>query len=292
MLTVTRFLAAHAIVMLMLSVGLRTSHAILREVADRWAVLVRALVLVWLVVPLLAAVLLLAIKPGHNEAVALIVMAICPGVPLVLRKAKRQYGDEKTSLLVLLATAVTALVMVPLWAAVLSRLTPLELTFTLSNVAAVLLPTVVAPYVIGRIIVVLWPRAATTLAKIAHALFIASVVVVIAVVLAKMVPALSSLSFRAFVAAFLIPFIAAVLGYLVTPGSLDNRVSVSYAAALGNPALALSVIAHSYKAMHVLPIVLAFVLVRAIALIPFNLWFKHRHREDAVPIERMSYAHT
>jgi len=278
--TVARFVAAHALAMLMLSVGLRTRTSLVRDISDRWRVLARALLVVWIAVPLLAVAVVLTVRPPPVEAGTLVVLAICPGVPMVMRKAKTKYGDERTSLLVLISTALAALVMVPMWAAVLTRVTPLELSFRLRDVAAVLLPTVFVPYAIGRIIVDVSPRVAAKLAKIAQALFVAGVVVVLAVVVAKMVPALRDLGVRAFVAAFLIPFGAAVLGYVVTPGSLDDRVSVTYASALGNPALALGVLGHSYKDLQVLPLVFAFVLVRAIALIPFNLWFKHRHRED------------
>lgn len=278
--TVAHFLAAHALAMLMLSVGLRTPTALIRDIPNRWRVLAFALLVVWIAVPVLAVALVLTVRPLPTEQGTLVVLAVCPGAPMIVSKMRTKYGHGRTSLLVLIAAALTALFMLPLWAAVLKRLTPLDLKFGPRDVAAVLLPLVFVPYALGRVIIRLWPRVAAWLAKITTALFYLGLVVVAVVVLVKMGPALRSLGFRAFVAALLIPIGATVLGYIATPGSLDERVSVAYAAALGNPVLALGVLAHSYKGFDAVPLVLAFVVVRVVALIPFNLWFKHRHRED------------
>src|SRR5262245_59263071 len=147
-MTIAHFIATYALAMLMLSVGLRTDHPVLFELKARWKVIVRALLVVWLGVPALALLVLYLLKPSQVEAAALIVMAVSPGVPLVLRQSGKAHGDAKTSLLVLIATAITALIMVPIWAAAITHFTRLDLEISLRSVASVLLPTVIIPYVI------------------------------------------------------------------------------------------------------------------------------------------------
>lgn len=279
--TILNLLARHAVALLMLSIGLRTPSAIVRDLASRRAVLARALLVVWLAVPLLALAAIYLIRPPPMSAAALMVMAICPGVPLVVGRARRARGDPKTSLLVLVATAITALVMVPLWLAVLSRMSPLDIPYGLSDAAAVLLPSVLAPFVVGRIIVVLWPRGAAQLAKVAQALFVLGFGILVVTVLARMMPALRTLGLRDFLAAFLIPFGAAAIGYVAGAHERDDRISLAYAAALGNPALAVSVAAHSSAGHEAVPVMLAFLLVRGLALFPFTLWFKQKELSSA-----------
>jgi BASS family bile acid:Na+ symporter len=273
---IARFLAAHAVALLMLAVGLRTPSAIVADIAGRWSTLMRALAVVWIAVPLLALLVVYALQPPPTAAGTLIVMAICPGVPLVLGKSKRSRGDATLSLLVLIATAITALVLVPLWAAVLTHVSSFELTFGMRDAAAVLVPNVVLPFAVGRVIREAAPRIARPAQVIAELLFFAGIAILVVVALVRSGSAIRLLTVRDVAAAALISIGAGALGYIVAPSSHPARVSLTYAAALGNPALALSVMMLSYRHVKVVPFVLAFVLVRAVALLPFSLLFRRQ----------------
>jgi bile acid:Na+ symporter, BASS family len=273
---IARFLAVHAIALLMLAVGLRTPSAIVADIAGRWSTLMRALAVVWIAVPLLALLVVYALQPPPIAAGTLIVTAICPGVPLVLGKSKRARGDATMSLLVLVATAITALVLVPLWAAVLTHVTSLQLTFGMRDAAAVLVPNVVLPFAVGRVIREAVPRVARTAEVIVQVLFFAGIAILVVFALARGGSALQLLTARDVAAAALISIGAGAIGYLVAPKVFAVRVSLTYAAALGNPALALSVMMLSYRHVNVVPFVLAFVLVRAVALLPFSLLFRRQ----------------
>ncbi len=273
---IARFLAVHAIALLMLAVGLRTPSAIVADIAGRWRTLMRALAVVWIAVPLLALLVVYALQPPPSAAATLIVMAICPGVPLVLGKSKRARGDATMSLLVLVATAITALVLVPLWAVVLTYVTSLELTFAMKDAAAVLVPNVVLPFAVGRVIREAVPRVAHAAEVIAQLLFFTGIAILVLFALARSGSALHMLTARDVAAAALISIGAGALGYVVAPNVPAARVSLTYAAALGNPALALSVMMLSYRHVKVVPLVLAFVLVRAVALLPFSLLFRRQ----------------
>ena len=78
--TITHFLATHFLAMLMLSVGLRTDRALFHELRARGPLLARALVIVWLIVPMLALTVLYALRPPQFVAITLMVMAICPAL--------------------------------------------------------------------------------------------------------------------------------------------------------------------------------------------------------------------
>jgi len=282
--------------MLMLSVGLRTDRALFHELRARGPLLARALVIVWLIVPMLALTVLYALRPPQFVAITLMVMAICPGVPLVLRKSQKAQGDPRMSLLLVIASALTAMFCVPLWATLLSRTTQVDISLAPLDVVKVVVPIVLAPYVVGRLINELSPRVARVLAKVADGLFIAGFVVIALALIIRRVPSFDALTLRGLVAAVIISLGAAALGYVSATATLANRISVGYGAALGNPALALAVMAHVSQ-VHDQPaaiaLVVAFVLVRVLALIPFSIWLKRRrHRDDGrtAPIH-LSHAH-
>lgn len=275
--TIGHFLAGHVIALFMLTVGLRRDHRVLRELTERWQHLARALAIVWIGVPLLALLVVHIAEPSPFDARVLMVLAICPGKPLALRHTKRAHGHHHLSLLVLISTALTAILLVPLWAIVLTHLTPHRLAFGPDDVAAILVPTVLAPNAVGWIINAVSPRLAATLARLVEVLFFVGLAIFVTTELLRGLPGLRDLALAEILAAVAISLGAALLGYVAAADPTDRRIAVAYAAALGNPALALAVIAHSD---HVLAISLVamFVVLRAAALVPFDLWLHLRHR--------------
>jgi BASS family bile acid:Na+ symporter len=274
---VGHFLAAHVIALFMLTVGLRTDRLVLRELTERWRDLLRALAIVWLGVPLLALAVVHVAAPSPFEAMVLVVLAICPGKPLALRHTKRAHGHHRMSLLVIISTALTAIVLVPGWAFLVSRFTPHQLAFGPDDVAAILVPTVLAPYAVGWGIHMLSARVARVLAQVVEVLFFVGLALFVATEVLRGLPGLWGLTLTEILAAVAISLGAAILGYVASTDPTDRRIAVAYAAALGNPALALGVLAHSEHAVAI-SLVAMFVVLRALALVPFDLWLHLRHR--------------
>lgn len=271
-------LATHAIALFMLSVGLRTDRAVIvAMLRERRGLVLRALLAVWLAVPLLSLAILYVLRPPPLSAATLMVMAICPGVPLLLHKTDRAHGDRDTALIVLITALATAIVLTPLWAVVLKQFTPLDLHVRMRDVVVVIVPSVIAPYVLGRIIAAISPRVASPLASIANALFVAGLVVIAIVLVAKTGLGLREISPSGAVACILIGFGAAAIGYFATRSGFARQTSIAYAAAFGNPALALAVMSQSYQEKAA-PLIVLFLVLRTVAFVPFNLWLHHERR--------------
>lgn len=285
--TILHFLAAHAIVALMLSVGLQTDHSVFRELAARWKLVARALAVVWIGVPLLALIMIGLFQPHPIGAATMLVMAISPGVPLVLPNARKAHGDYETALLVLISTAITALVMVPLWSAILDRVTPLRLPIAPIDVAVTLIPTLLIPFAVGRITTDLSPRLAGKLARVFTILFIVGFVLLILGMLAKSLPMLRHLSLRGLVAVVLLTLGSAAMGYAAGGPRPGARISIAFASALGNPALAIAIATRSYPERAALPLIGAYLVLRTLSLIPFRLWLaRHGARNRPAPQAR------
>jgi BASS family bile acid:Na+ symporter len=294
--TIGHFIAAHAIAMFMLSVGLRTDRAVFRSLLTRRRLVLRALAVVWIGVPLLAVAVILALEPSPLGTLALAMMAICPGVPLVLRRARKAAGDVDASVLVLVVTLLTAIVMIPLWAVLLTHFTRIDIALRPRDIAAILLPGILIPFAIGRLIHELAPKLAPKLAKVTDVLFLAGIVLLLIVLLPKSVPAFRELGVRDYVAAFVIALGATALGYAAAGPPREQRISLAIAASLGNPALALMALTHvsdrDYATMGTAA-VLVFILVRFVAFFPFKLWLDHTgHGVGGPPAsDQLAHAH-
>ncbi len=276
--SIGHFLASHAIALFMLSVGLRTGHVILREmVTTRRTMTLRALAAVWIGVPLLTLALLYVLRPGPLDAATLMVMAICPGVPLLLRKSDKAHGDRDTALIVLIAALLTAVVLTPAWAALLRQFTPLHLVVAPRDELAVVLPKVLLPFALGRIVHHLAPRLAAPLAKVANALFLVGVAAILIAVIVKRPISLSDLSGRGAIAAFLIALGSALLGYMSTRGPIGERSAIAFAGAFGNPMLALTILAQSYS-FEAFSLIGIYIVIRTLAFVPFSLWLNHERK--------------
>ncbi len=268
------FLAKHAIAALMFATGLVTTTAIARHVRERWPLLLRALLVVWVVVPLATLAIVTVLRAPPIATIALLLVAICPGVPLVLRSTGKAEGSTETALMVLLATAITAPLLIPLWAAILARVTPYVFAVDAGVVLRVIVPVVLVPFLLGRIIQAISQPVAGVLAKVANALFIAGILVAVIGIVARARGLIVQTSLIAYVALAAVTLASAALGYLAGGPRREDRTALTYAAALGNPALALAIVSHTAPSAQALPVLGLLVLVRAIVLVPVGLWLR------------------
>jgi BASS family bile acid:Na+ symporter len=264
----------------MLSIGLRTDTTIVADLKQQWRLILRALAVVWLGVPALVILAVRAFQVPPIGTTTLLLMALCPGIPLLVRSAEQAGGSSRTALLVLLATALTAPVMVPLWAEIHAQSSRVVFVVDAVTVLKVVIPSVILPYVMGRIISYLVSkRAAVMLAKLATIVFVAGFAITLVVLVIKAIPVLTASSPQVFVALIISTLAAAALGYAVGGPRAPDRIALGYAAALGNPALALAIAARTAPDTAFLPLVGAYVLVRTLTLIPFGRWIRRRAHE-------------
>ncbi len=204
------FLATAAIAASMLSTGLMTTRAVASQVREHIPLRLRALLAVWIVVPLLALAATVLFRTPPVATAGLLLIAICPGVPLLLRSTAKVHGSTTTALLVLLATAITAPALIPAWAAILARVTPYAFVVDARDVTEVLLPTVFIPFVVGRLIWVFSARPATFLAR-----FAAGLVVLVVAIVARSSGLITSTPVRAYAAVIALTLAAAAGGHVL-----------------------------------------------------------------------------
>jgi len=251
-----------------------TPSALFRTLRERPSLVLRFLFVVWIAAPALAIGVTRVFHLHGAGGAAVLLMAICPGVPVVLWSTRSLSGATNTALVVLLASALTAPVFMPPLAKLISALHPAQFSVPSRRIVLTLLPTVFAPIALGLSVRALSPRLAGALARLTDVVARAGFAVVVVGVLVRGGPLLMSVPPRTFVAVVIVTLGEALLGYWAGGPDPGDRRATSMAAALGNPALALAVVAVSYPGYKAVTVVAAYVLIRAIALIPFKRWLK------------------
>jgi BASS family bile acid:Na+ symporter len=278
-----KIFAGGATFALMLDVSLRLGREVLLRVRARPDLFLRTLAAVWIGVPLLTLLVIRALDVPPRASSLLLLMAFCPGVPLVLVSTRSVQGALPTAFLALILAAVTEPFLIPYGARIVSALQPVDLTVRPRHVLAVILPTVFLPVVLGFAIHDLFPRAAPLLARISNVVFGLALTGCVILVLVKAAPLLLNVPALAIVAVVLITLGDALIGYWAGGPDRDDQKAIALAVALGNPALALAVVEVSYPGYPAFAMVAVYLLVRFLALAPLRSWLKRAKVRHALP---------
>jgi BASS family bile acid:Na+ symporter len=271
---VVSFLLKYLVVALMLAVGLRTTPGALRDTWQQRGSMVRAFLVLEVGVPA-ASLLLVAVLPLRPLVAGLIaLMAVCPGAPLVLRVVRGRAEVIVIAAIVALLVPVT----VPTWLLLIERLLLVDLTVEPWVVLRIGLAHMLLPMAIGMGTALLLPRAAERLARIFWGAFTVSLVVAATLVVYLGVPLLLQARLTALAAVVLVVLVSLALGHWAGGPRLGDRAFLAQLAVLGNPALALAVVARSYPGLEAKALMAAYVLLRALALLPYQLLVRHRLR--------------
>lgn len=267
---------------LVLSGALQLGPGVLSKFREHPGLVLRFLLVVWVVAPAMAILVTRIFGLRGIGGTTVLLMAICPGVPLILSSARSVGGATSTALIVLLATALTAPIFLPMWTKILSAVHPIALTIPAGRVVRALVPAVLAPLLVGFAIRALSERIALAIAAAAGWAFRVGLAIVIVIQLVRGAPTLLDVPLRTILAVAIVTFTEAMLGYWAGGPSQEDKGATGMAAALGNPALALAVVAASYPGYHEAgALVAAYVVLRALLLLPFKQWLKHPRRPSA-----------
>src|SRR5262249_54424669 len=143
----------------------------------------------------------------------LLLMAICPGMPLLLATTRSVEGAAGTAFVALLLTATIEPVLIPYWTRLLSVVHPADLTVQPRHVLAVLVPTVFIPVAVGFAVRLLAPRAAPAVARVSNLVGVVGIAMDLLVVLIQGAPLLVHVPLRAFAATAVVTLGDAAIGY-------------------------------------------------------------------------------
>jgi BASS family bile acid:Na+ symporter len=253
--------------LLAFDMGLSLRWGDLRKEA-RKPVLWRALAAALLGVPLLAILVAATLPLGPAARGVIVLMAISPGAPMLMNKAHKS-GNVALAVSLALVLTLAALVSVPIEIAVLNRLFPVQLHASSAELLRRLVPKLLLPLVLGFVVRGAWPAVANGMEPFVRRLFQLALLIAAIGALATSWYVVVHMSPWAWLAMLLVTTGAVLLGETVGGRDPRDRATAAYAIVLGNPAIAMAVVAMSYPQLHAVPIILTYALLRAVLLLPY-----------------------
>lgn len=205
--------------------------------------LVRALLSMYLVMPLVAFVLARTLGLEPVPTIAIVTLALCPVPPILPKRALRAGGRQDYTLGLLVAAALLAIVVIPVALEIIERFVSVRLQMSPVDVAVIVFTTVLAPLLTGIAVRAFAPSIADMVAKpiaIVGAVLLFLGILPVLFVMTRTLVSLAGngtvLGLGAFAVAGLIS------GHLLGgPGTEDRRV-LALATAVRHPAVAMSIV--------------------------------------------------
>lgn len=258
------------VVMLILAVGLSSTLAELSYLWRRPALLLRSLIAMYLVVPVLAFLLVSVIDLSPSVEIALFVLAVSAGAPLLPRKLMK-IGHASYMLSLVVISSAVAIAAVPLWLEVLRPLYGLTAELRPQDVAWVIAKSFVGPIALGMLIRWRFPKTGAWLGD--RILAIAGVVLVAGVLALLIIhgrlfleipwPALATLAG--------LTLAALAVGHVFGGPGEDDRTGLAVACATRHVGIAM-IVAASVPGPKTAALVAAYLLTAALVSLPYLRW--------------------
>jgi BASS family bile acid:Na+ symporter len=266
------------------ALGLRAEKADATSLLRQPAKLVRSITAMSVVMPLFAVIAALVFDPRPAVRIALVALSVSPVPPIWPRKATKAGGSESFTIGLLVASAVLALLTIPLTFALLDKVFGVPLRVPLAVIGKLTLVTVLIPLAAGMAVRHNAPRHAQRWVKPVSLGAMSLLVLALVPALIKMVPAFGQLlgdGTLAIMAAFVVVGLAA--GFLLGGPKREDRVVLALAASSRHPGIALVLVHLNYPEQLLAPaaIVLYFI-VSAVVSLPYLKWSK-RQTAHTVP---------
>jgi len=224
-------------------------------------------------VPVISALLVMALGAVEPVAIALVLLAVSPAAPLMRKKAAKVSGDDDYAPSLQLVLASLSIATVPLSLALLSALFPAHQAHVSPwAVARQVGQAQILPLLAGMALRAASPtwadRLARPLGKVAG-LLLAAIAVLVLVMQGKL---LLLVGIGGYVAVVLAAVAAILLGHLMGGPRPSTRTALAIACAVRNPGIALLVVQLNFPGRGAGAVVLTYVLVSAVLLAMYGKW--------------------
>jgi BASS family bile acid:Na+ symporter len=279
---IIKLLITASILLLVFALGLRASFAdatsFFREFLRPPNRLRRALIAMYVVVPIVAVVLAMAMDLATPVRAALLAMAVAP-IPPVLPGKQLKFGGKTNYVFgLLVAVSLAALAMVPLCVEVLGLVFGRQASFGPDQIAKLIATTILVPLILGLVVRHFAPgfaeRIAPWISRLGNVLLLAALIPV----LIKAWPAVVSLVGGGTLLAIAAVVATAILaGHVLGGPDPDERSTLAIASAMRHPGIALAIATQNVPDEPRIPAaVILYVLVAAVATSLYGAWRK-RH---------------
>ena len=272
-----------SIVLSVLAIGLKATVADATFVIRHPRPFARALVAMYVVAPVVAVALAWTFALPPAVKIAMVALSVSPVPPILPNMVVKAGGQESLAIGLLVATAVLAIVIVPLAMAVLATAFGLPMRMSALDVARLVALTVLAPLAVGIAIRAILPAFSEAVAQplswIGGGLLLLSALLMLAL---SWRGALSLVGNGTLAMAAVVTAVALAAGHALGGPRADDRTVLALSAASRHPGVALAIAHVNFPDERLaLPAVLLFLIVNALVSIPYVTWTNRQRRAGA-----------
>lgn len=276
-----------SILLSVFAIGLKATLADATFLFRRPGYLGRALLAMNVLMPLVAFGLAMTFDLNPAVKIALVTLSVSPIPPILPNKALKAGGKADYTIGLLVATAVLAIVVVPITLEIFERVTGRPLNMSAGAIAEQVLITVLAPLLVGIVIRQLMPSIADRAAKPIGILGTVLLVLSFLPVLFGSARALLSLIGNGTLLSLAVfALFGLILGHLLGGPEPDNRPVLALATSSRHPAVAIGIAHANFPGQKLAAAaVLLYLIVSGILSAPYLSWVK-RTRAGTTPSEK------
>jgi BASS family bile acid:Na+ symporter len=261
---------------MLFALGLRTTADDVLYLWRRQGLLFRSLLAMYVVVPIAALVMALALDLPPVTRRALVVLGISAGAPLVPRRLLGAGGDPPYVMSLAVTSALVAIVSVPASLALFSTIFGVRVEVTPASLAWLVGRSFLLPFLGGVALRRLWPAVAVyiePLTRAAALVFTVSAVLFVAAVL----PLAVDSGWRSFAALALLTLSALAAGHLMGGPKLEDRAALAVLCATRHIGMVM-LIASAGASRAAAAAISAYLVVALLVSTPYLLWIQRRRR--------------
>jgi BASS family bile acid:Na+ symporter len=275
-----------SIVTIVFALGLGARPSDLTYLIRHPSLLARSLLAMIVIMPILAILLVKTMGLQAPVAIMLVALSLAPVPPILPNKQAKAGGDSAYAIGLLATVGLISIVWIPLAPQLLERLFSVPLDSPAAKVAPVIATTVLIPLAAGILVAALFPGPAAKVqpwvAKLGGLLLLVSAAAILFTQWKAMIQLIGNGTLVAFVV-FVI--VGQVVGHLLGGPVPNDRTVLALATSSRHPGMAFAVAHLNFpheKAL--IATVLLFLIVNAIASIPYVAWRKKVGAADDLSI--------
>lgn len=263
------------------AIGLKASMQHATYLFRRPGELARAILAMNLAMPLFAVAVVLLFELNPAVEVALVALSVSPIPPLLPNKLMKAGSTDSYAIGLLIAAGLLAIIFVPLSMEILMRAFNVPLQMTVTSVAKLVFITILLPIGLGVTLRSLAPALADRLAKPISQIAGVALLAAFGVILLTSAPAFWSLIGNGTVIAFAAFVLAGLaIGHLLGGPKSEHRTALAISTSSRHPGIAIAIAAANRPEQKLATAaVLLYILVSAVASIPYHRWIKRRQAE-------------
>lgn len=277
-MAVAKILALVLIVSAMLGAGLQIDRRHLLETLRHYNLIGRALLANFVLVPAFAFAMVQVMHVGPEVATGILLMAMAPGVPFIVRSAGRKLGGSLAfateiavcfSALSVITIPITARLLLPPDAALRVPAQSFLVTLVAFQLVPLLLGIVVAPFIAAA--------SKERLVKLLDLVFLAAGVVFLVLVFPKLAASVGAVyGFGRLAVIAAIGLFSLCAGWLLGGQELEHRRTLAIATDLRNVGLCLLIGTAQFADTLAVPAIVAYFVVTFCLSIPVRIYMKRR----------------